>query len=287
LQLPFITLDASKEYKEGVIDYLLREYRAGRTPNPDIMCNREVKFGVLYEYARAHGADFLATGHYARNRLLRGVDADKDQSYFLWAVPKQVLEHTLFPLGELKKADTRILAKQFKLPVATKRDSQGICFLGNISIEEFLQHEFAGDTAAQPGEAVDSEGASVGQHSGALFHTLGERIALQNAAAGPWYVVRKDIITNTVVVSHARELSTPGRSTAIQLSQTNWIQAPEEGKAYTAQYRYHGPRITGTLDSTNTHFNPTETLPEPCAIGQSLVLYDGEQCIGGGIIEGA
>ena len=145
LQIPFHTLDASREYKKSVIDYLLREYKAGRTPNPDIMCNRDVKFGAFYTFARMHGADFIATGHYARvedDALLKGVDGDKDQSYFLWAIAKSTLASILFPLGGYTKKEVRDVALKHSLPTAQKKDSQGICFLGNISIEDFLQAEF-------------------------------------------------------------------------------------------------------------------------------------------------
>src|SRR3989338_2850405 len=159
LRIPFETLDASAEYKQGVIDYLLAEYRAGRTPNPDVMCNREVKFGVFYRFALDHGADTIAMGHYR--------SGEKDQSYFLWAVPKDVLNATLFPVGNMEKSRVRMLAQKFKLPVAEKKDSQGICFLGSVSVAEFLRSEFGSDNPV-------------------LFYTLGQRVPRSD---GPWYVV--------------------------------------------------------------------------------------------------
>lgn len=280
LGIPFMTLDASTEYKEGVIDYLLAEYKAGRTPNPDIMCNREVKFGAFYRYAREHGADYIGTGHYAQvaeGKLMRGIDPDKDQSYFLWAVPSEVLAHTLFPLGGRRKADTRKLARKFNLPNAAKRDSQGICFLGSISIDDFLMQEFG----SEPGEALDESGIRVGTHTGALLHTLGERVSLEGAVSGPWYVVRKDIGANRLVVSHER--ASGGTKDRIQLTQTNWT-APVPLTKLEAQYRYHGPRIPGTLNDTKDVFLPDEALPEAVAPGQSLVIYAGETVVGGGII---
>ncbi|HEY1041933.1 MAG TPA: tRNA 2-thiouridine(34) synthase MnmA [Candidatus Paceibacterota bacterium] len=276
LQIPFLTLDASKEYKQGVIDYLLAEYKAGRTPNPDIMCNREVKFGAFYRFTKEKGADHIATGHYARvenGRLLRGVDSAKDQSYFLWAVPEEALSMTLMPLGSMKKDETRTLAKRFDLPNARKKDSQGICFLGSISVEDFLRQELGQQEA---GIARDTEGNELGLHDGALFHTLGSRIAIEGASQGPWYVVRKDVEKNELVVSKDR-VSPPDR---IELSQTNWFETPE-GEVE-AQFRYHGPVIKGTL-SGNT-FVPNEALPEPAAAGQSLVIYRNDRVIGGGII---
>lgn len=279
LHIPFVTLDASHEYKQGVIDYLLAEYKAGRTPNPDVMCNREVKFGAFYRYATEKGADFIATGHYARTmdgHLLRGVDASKDQSYFLWAVPKEAIAVTLFPLGALKKSETRRLAKKYRLPNAAKRDSQGICFLGSISVDEFLKNEFG----SEPGEAVDVEGKQIGTHDGALLRTLGERVALTDAVAGPWYVVAKDVEANQLVVSKERTTQIPAES--IGLTHTNWFE--DTGGTLSAQYRYHGPVIEGTLSMDRSEFVPANPLPEPLAPGQSLVLYRRDMVVGGGII---
>lgn len=281
LGIPFQTLDASNEYKQGVIDYLLREYKAGRTPNPDVMCNREVKFGAFYRFALAHGADYIATGHYAQTldgRLLQGIDASKDQSYFLWAVPKEALSRTLFPLGALHKNETRRLAQKYRLPNATKRDSQGICFLGSISVDDFLKQEFA----CESGEAVDREGVRVGRHEGALLHTLGERVALASATPGPWYVIGKDIEKNLLIVS--KERLEGGTKEEIRITDTNWFRAePIEG-VVRAQFRYHGPFITGVLRNDRTVFQPDDTLPEPLAPGQSLVLYQGDEVLGGGIV---
>ena len=279
LEIPFATLDAADAYKRGVIDYLLKEYEAGRTPNPDVMCNRDVKFGAFYRFAREKGADFIATGHYARTEdgaLLRGTDPDKDQSYFLWAVPKEALSMTLFPLGSMRKAETRDLARRFKLPNARKKDSQGICFLGSVSVEEFLRSEFE----TMPGAAYDVDGNHVGTHDGALLYTLGSRVPLHDAKAGPWYVVRKDIRQNVLIVSAARVSADPG--TAVFLTDMNMHRAIPPDTLITAQYRYHGPCIEGTF--TAGVFTPRVSLPEPLAPGQSMVLYEGDEVIGGGII---
>lgn len=278
LHIPFTTLDASAEYKKGVIEYLLREYKAGRTPNPDVMCNREVKFGAFYRYARAAGADYIATGHYARTEggtLYRGIDKGKDQSYFLWAVPKEALAHTLFPLGDMKKEETRKLAAHFKLPNATKRDSQGICFLGNISVEDFLKQEFG----VHEGIVLDTNGREIGTHDGATLYTLGERIVPKNAPPGPWYVHQKDLESNSITVSKERVQG--GAAPALTLTETNWLEDAQTG-TYSAQFRYHGPVIRGTLDG-NT-FTPEAPLPELVAPGQSLVIYTRDRVIGGGII---
>lgn len=280
LHIPFVTLDAADEYKRGVIDYLLAEYAAGRTPNPDIMCNREVKFGAFVRFAFKKGADFIATGHYARSsrgKLLRGVDSEKDQSYFLWAVPKEVLAKTLFPLGALHKSETRALAQKFNLPNAAKKDSQGICFLGSISVDDFLIQELG----ASEGMALSTTGVEVGTHRGAVLHTLGERVSLSGSAPGPWYVVRKDLEKNVLVVSHERETEEHG---ALTLSQANFFTTPEPHAVLTAQFRYHGPSITGSFKDGHASFVPNEQLPEPVAPGQSLVIYDEDLCIGGGII---
>lgn len=282
LRVPFITLDASAEYKKGVIDYLLSEYKAGRTPNPDVMCNREVKFGAFYSFARKEGAGAIATGHYARvenGKLLRGVDPAKDQSYFLWAVPQDAIAHTLFPVGNQKKDETRLLAEKFKLPVATKKDSQGICFLGSISVEEFLRSEFG----SEPGKAIDETGAEIGRHEGSILYTIGERIALTDAEPGPWYVRAKAIETNTITVSRTR--ASEGNTSRITLLETNWFSGAAPEGEVEAQYRYHGPVISGRMEG-NT-FVPSASLPETLAEGQSLVLYRGDECLGGGIMQKA
>ncbi len=273
LRIPFHTLDAAAEYKQAVIDYLIREYGAGRTPNPDIMCNREVKFGAFYRYAKENGADYIATGHYARTeggQLYRGTDPAKDQSYFLWAVPKEVIPHVLFPLGNMEKAEVRKLAKKYELPVAEKRDSQGICFLGPVSIEDFLSHELA----LEPGIVRNEAGTEIGKHRGAAIYTLGERLPLDG---GPWYVIRKDMRANEVFVAH--EAKRREDASAITLHETNWHEEPRGNLE--AQYRYHGPLVHGELkDST---FVPSD-LAESLSPGQSLVLYSGDRVIGGGII---
>lgn len=302
LRIPFATLDASDEYKRGVLEYLVREYKAGRTPNPDVMCNREVKFGAFYRFGVDHGADFIATGHYARlenGSLLRGSDPAKDQSYFLWAVPQEALARTLFPLGGMRKAEVRGVARRLDLPVAGKPDSQGICFLGPVSVAEYLRAEFG----EEEGPALDSAGSVVGRHDGALLHTLGERIALRDAReAGPWYVLAKDLAENALIVAKER-MPAPAQSSDISFESANWLQKPEE--TLIAQYRYHGPRIRGRImldvrrptpsskmlpssmdvgRQTSHIFEALEPLPEPPAPGQSIVFYKSDRLVGGGII---
>jgi tRNA-specific 2-thiouridylase len=280
LRIPYVTLDAGKEYKASVLEYLVREYEAGRTPNPDIMCNRDVKFGVFFDFAINKGADAIATGHYARvkdGRLFRGVDQSKDQSYFLWAVKKEALEKTLFPLGGFKKTEVRAMAKRYKLPVADKKDSQGICFLGPVSVEDFLRSEIS----VEEGAAFDEEGHELGTHAGSLLYTLGERVPLMDAPSGPWFVKEKRLIDNVLIVSKDKTLRV--RSDGISYREANWFRKPEENRIE-AQYRYHGPRILGTLSDHDSSFIPIAPLSETPAEGQSLVFYDGDECLGGGII---
>lgn len=267
LQIPFLTIDASQEYKASVIDYLLREYRAGRTPNPDVFCNRDVKFGVFYRTAKAAGADFIATGHYR--------SGEKDQSYFLWAVPKEALDHTLFPIGHFDKAHVRSLAKKFDLPVADKKDSQGVCFLGDVSVEDFLKSELH----TVPGSAVDESGVVVGTHQGVELYTLGQRVALEGAASGPWFVLEKRLDQNKLVVGKRGATSTP--QTNIRFSGPNWLTSST--LVTSAQYRYRGPLIVGRVEGDT--FVSESALPERVAPGQSLVFYHRGTLAGGATIE--
>ena len=243
LNIPFRTLDASAEYKKSVIDYLISEYRAGRTPNPDVMCNREVKFGAFYRYAISNGADAIAMGHYR--------SGEKDQSYFLWAVPKDILNATIFPVENLEKSEVRKLAKKFNLPIAEKKDSQGVCFLGSISVKEFLEKEFGGDNPA-------------------LLYTLGERV-------NGGYVVGKDVEKKEIKISKTRATS----KNTISFINANWFN--DSVHTTEAQYRYRGSRIRGRVEKNN--FISADSLPETPAPGQSIVFYNGAELVGGGIIE--
>ncbi|MCX6787814.1 MAG: tRNA 2-thiouridine(34) synthase MnmA [Candidatus Kaiserbacteria bacterium] len=269
LHIPFLTLDAGPAYKRSVIDYLLAEYRAGRTPNPDVMCNRDIKFGAFYQCAKALGADAIAMGHYRSGK--------KDQSYFLWAVPKQILDATLFPVGNKEKGEVRALAERFNLPVAEKKDSQGVCFLGSVSVEEFLKNEFG----VSPGRALDEKGEVVGEHDGVLLSTLGQRIALRNASeTGPWFVLAKDIAKNELTVGKTRLPASAQTSGEILFTDANWFS--ESSGVVDAQYRYRGPRVQGHLG--NGRFISVIPLPEIPTPGQSIVFYCSGELIGGGII---
>jgi len=282
LRIPFVTLDASEEYKTSVIDYLVAEYRKGRTPNGDIFCNRDVKFGAFYRYAMAHGADYIATGHYAKNedgRLFRGADETKDQSYFLWAIRAEVLASVIFPIGGMQKSHVRTLAKKLTLPNAGKRDSQGICFLGSVSVLDFLQREIGSFC----GLAYLVDGEVVGTHRGAVLYTIGERVALTGAFGGPWYVVEKDMQKNVLTVSR-QSGSTTKEKTSIELLSLNLLSPLRDTSLITAQYRYHGSKIQGYFNVATKSFISNAPLPGDIAPGQSLVIYSGEECIGGGII---
>ena len=269
LHIPFVTLDASAAYKKSVIEYMISEYRVGRTPNPDVMCNREVKFGAFYRFAKERGADAIAMGHY-RN-------GEKDQSYFLWAVPKDILIETIFPVGDMEKSRVRALAKKFNLPVAEKRDSQGVCFLGSISVGEFLRSEFG----VSPGRAIDETGKEIGAHDGVLLYTLGERAALKEAQeTGPWFVLAKDVEKNELVVGKTRVSEALRTQERILFTDANWLG--DSSRATLAQYRYRGPRIQGYVD--NDTFVSAAELTEIPTPGQSVVFYRDTELIGGGII---
>ncbi len=310
LDIPFVTLDLEKEYKQGVIDYMIAEYAAGRTPNPDVMCNREVKFGAFWRWAEKQGADAIATGHYARITegqkdmgakglgekgcsLLTGVDTNKDQSYFLWTLTQDDLKHVLFPVGGLAKPEVRKLAKKFKLPNADKKDSQGLCFIGKIDVKDFLAHYTKDNPASKPGKVLDEKGGVIGSHSGSLFFTIGERHGFEvdaehkTAHDRPLFVIAKNIKANTISVSDRQSGSTSSKE--VRILNTNWTEgkAPAAKSELTARSRYRQPlqriKIRSVDGSTAAieFIEPQEALTP----GQSLVMYDGDRCLGGGIID--
>ena len=244
LRIPLHKVSFAGEYRERVFAYFLEEYRAGRTPNPDVLCNREIKFGVCFDYARRLGAEWVATGHYARvehgtagasPRLLRGVDAGKDQSYFLHAMPSQALARTLFPIGALQKSDVRRMARELALPVFDKKDSTGICFIGERPFAEFLARYLP----AQPGDIETAAGQKVGAHRGLMYYTLGQRQGLRiggrnDASEEAWYVADKDLRRNVLVVAQGHDhpsLFTRG----LTASQATWVA----GEAPAGQFRAH------------------------------------------------
>ena len=292
LNIPFLTCDAEDAYRNEVGEYFVSEYLKGRTPNPDVLCNKAVKFGAFLDFARAHGADFIATGHYARTErrddvssLLRGADTGKDQTYFLWTLTQDQLAHTLFPVGNSTKDEIRREAARAELPTAVKKDSQGICFLGHVDIPEFMSHF----TDLVPGDVLDQSGAVIGMHQGSLVYTLGQRhgftITAQGISTKPHYVTGKNLENNTITV--ATEPPAVEQDERIELTGVNWINAiPEEGSIFSAQFRYRQTPVSvrvGSIKDDKCILMPTEATDRP-ASGQSCVLYSGDACVGGGVV---
>lgn len=281
LGIDFKTYDFQKEYRQRVVDYMVREYQAGRTPNPDIMCNQEVKFKLFLEAALEDGADMIATGHYARvkdGNLLMAADPTKDQTYFLYRVSEDALKKSLMPIGEYKKTEVRRVAKKLGLTTADKKDSQGICFVGKVGIKEFLLNELG---SQQSGPIIDQDGREIGQHEGAIFYTIGQRHGLNIGGGLPYYVARKDIKTNTVYVT--TDLDNKDLWTKeIELQDAHWINtAPSNGKRYHARYRHRGPLVVCKYSDGKIKFDEPQ---RGLAAGQSIVLYDKKLVLGGGII---
>lgn len=288
LDIPFIELDLTAEYKQGVADYMISEYATGRTPNPDVMCNREVKFGGFLNWALDHGADYVATGHYAQNidnQLIKGNDPSKDQSYFLWTLSQQQLQHVLFPIGHLPKSTVRDLAKKYKLPTAVKKDSQGICFIGMVDMKQFLKHYID----VTPGDVLDTQGRVIGKHEGAILYTLGERhgfiITEKGTDDKPYYVTDKDFTHNTITVSQEPWSGISEQQASYTLEQVVYRGEINPYKTYTAHVRYHGEDKSCTIANTDGVYTIIFTEPDyTIARGQSIVFYDGGVCVGGGIV---
>jgi tRNA-uridine 2-sulfurtransferase len=280
LKIPFEVLDYTKAYQEKVLDYFVREYMAGRTPNPDVMCNREIKFGLFYDWARAKGFDEVATGHYARiqdGTLLRGADEKKDQSYFLHLLRAEQLDHILFPLGEMMKREVREEAERRNLVVARKPDSQGICFIGEVPVREFL-HQMG--VQEKIGEVVDIQGEVIGEHKGVWFYTIGQRhgfeVKVKQNDSPALFVVGKDVEKNRLVVGIREQ----AMKAVFEVDSIHWIHEPFTGDI-TVRIRHGGELISATLE----HHQLTVTKPVfGVAPGQAAVFYYGEVCLGGGVI---
>lgn len=286
----------SAEYWDNVFAHFLKEYAAGRTPNPDVLCNREIKFKAFLEYANELGADFIATGHYVRKRitatgtqLLKGLDNNKDQSYFLCEVNEACLEQSLFPVGELDKSEVRKLAEQLGLSTHDKKDSTGICFIGERKFKDFLEQYIP----AQPGTIETMEGDEIGKHSGLMFYTHGQRQGLgigglQNRDDAPWYVVDKDLKRNVLLVAQGPEHKALFLSRLIA-SKPAWVNGSvaEMPLRCTAKIRYRQAdqdcTITALADELiQVDFDQPQRAVTP---GQYAVFYQGERCLGGSIIE--
>jgi tRNA-specific 2-thiouridylase len=287
LDIPFKVFDFQTQYRAHVVDVMVAEYRAGRTPNPDVMCNAHIKFGLFLRTALADGADFIATGHYARTQdgqLLAAHDQAKDQTYFVYRVTPGALKRTLFPVGHLTKPEVRQLAAKFGLPTATKPDSQGICFVGEVGIREFLRQYLE----ATPGPVLHAAtGRLLGEHQGAVFYTHGQRHGLGIGGGTPYYVLRKDVEQNAVFVTDNPsdlELET----NEFTIANLHWIDgAPQPGGTYHIRTRHRAELIPGTVTVTGDHAHVVLERPERAVTpGQSAVVYDANgRVLGGGIID--
>lgn len=298
LGLHLHTANFAAEYWDHVFEHFIAEYKAGRTPNPDILCNREIKFKAFLDYATELGADYIATGHYARRRvsadgahtqLLKGLDNNKDQSYFLSAVTEQSLARSLFPVGELEKSEVRQLAARHGFITHDKKDSTGICFIGERKFKDFLQRYLP----AQPGVIETVDGVIIGRHHGLMYHTYGQRQGLgigglQEYGDAPWYVVDKDLVRNVLVVAQGNDHQQLF-SAALKAGQLSWVsrEPPTLPLHCNAKIRYRQADQACSVtaldgDSVLVTFEAPQRAVTP---GQSIVFYDGEICLGGAVIE--
>jgi tRNA-specific 2-thiouridylase len=285
LNVPFLTFDFDKEYKKQVLNYFYKEYKAGRTPNPDVMCNRQIKFPLFWKKAKAMGADFMATGHYAQNKkgkLLAAKDKNKDQSYFIYNLTAEDLEHILFPIGHLTKPEVRQIAKEAGLPTAEKKDSQGLCFVGQVNIRDFLKVKIKPKT----GRIVDIDGNILGEHDGIFYYTIGQRhgLNIQNGD-GPYFIVEKKIKKNELVVARIKD-EHKFYSRKLQVCDISWVggkmKLPLKCKA---RIRYRAPLQNCTVTKRGEDIAINFSKPQRAVTsGQSIVFYKGEEVLGGGVI---
>jgi tRNA-uridine 2-sulfurtransferase len=290
--IPYYAVNFEKQYWDKVFTYFLDEYRAGRTPNPDVMCNKEIKFKAFLEHAMNLGADYLATGHYARvedrdgeRKMLRGLDENKDQTYFLNQLNQSQLEKVLFPIGNLEKARVRELAKEAELATATKKDSTGICFIGERNFKEFLGNYLP----AQPGNMETMTGEIKGKHDGLMYYTIGQRQGLGIGGSGePWFVVGKDLERNVLLVEQGfhNDLLYSDSITAVNISFVSDKPQPKTFEC-TAKFRYRQPdnAVTVELQDDGTAKIIFKEPIRAVTPGQAVVFYDGDECLGGGTID--
>lgn len=294
LGIPYYTVNFTKEYWDRVFTYFLDEYKKGRTPNPDVMCNKEIKFKAFLDYALKLGADYIATGHYARvdyidgeYKLLRGLDNNKDQTYFLCTLGQYQLSKSMFPIGHLKKSEVRAIAEREGLVTANKKDSTGICFIGERDFDKFLDNYLP----AQPGDIMTLDGKVVGKHSGLMHYTLGQRKGLGIGGIGtgePWFVVDKDLEKNVLYVVQG-DKHPMLYSNGLIASDLSWVSDRPKPKTFkcTAKFRYRQPdnEVSVELFDDNrcrVMFKEPQKAVTP---GQAVVFYNGEECLGGGIID--
>lgn len=285
LGIPLKTWDFSAAYRKKVTADMIREYRAGRTPNPDVLCNKHIKFGLFFDRAMREGADMIATGHYARvdgkwstvnGQLFCARDTKKDQTYFLWAIAKKALAKTRFPIGHLTKPQVRTIARRAGLPVADKKDSQGICFVGDMDVKSFLKKHIT----PKRGMIYHTNGTVLGEHDGAAYYTIGQRHGLDiKDGGGPYYVVRTDIKKNTIVVGSEKDLF----SDTARISSGNWFgDKPNAGERVQVKVRYRTPAVPAVVGRGGLlrFQKPVRAITS----GQSAVFYKGTRVLGGGII---
>jgi len=283
LGIEFHTFDFEQAYRDEVVEYMFQEYEVGRTPNPDVMCNKNIKFDKFLKKADELGCDYIATGHYARrdgDKILAGVDNNKDQTYFLWAVPHKAIKRALFPVGEMEKPEVRAKAEELGLSTAKKKDSQGICFIGEVDVMEFLKERIKPD----PGPIVDTEGRKLGEHEGLAYYTLGQRHGLEVGGGTPYYVVAKRPETKELVVSsnYHPELY----EGELEATELNWFVEPAKSFDCLARIRYRQSLQKCHVEISNSIARVTFEDPQRAVTpGQSIVFYDGEQMLGGGIIK--
>lgn len=291
LGIPFREVDLSAEYKKDVVDSMVRDYARGITPNPDVLCNQHIKFGAFMDWARGEGATAIATGHYAQTKeesghfeLLRARDVSKDQSYFLYRLRRSDLSRVFFPVGGMLKSEVRAHARRLRLPVAQKPDSQGLCFVGEVRVAEFLSRFIP----LSRGTVVSVRGAVVGTHDGAALYTIGQRHGFSvvpdtAAGSGPFFVVDIDAVSNTIRVSSDRR---DAMHSEARLDAVHWIgRMPSLPCVVLAQMRYHEPPVKVTLSHVGESIVAIFDEPRIASPGQSMVLYDGDTCLGGGTIE--
>ncbi|MCY8504896.1 tRNA 2-thiouridine(34) synthase MnmA [Bacillus atrophaeus] len=292
--IPYYSVNFQKKYWDKIFTYFLDEYKSGRTPNADVMCNKEIKFKAFLEHALSLGADYLATGHYARiektndgAKLLRGLDKNKDQTYFLNQLSYEQLQKVMFPIGSMDKSEVREIAKRAHLATATKKDSTGLCYIGERNFKEFLSNYLP----AQPGIIETIEGQAIGKHDGLMYYTIGQRHGLGIGGAGdPWYVIGKDLKRNILYAGQGLE-NEKLYSTSIVAINMSWVSGLPKNKLFqcSAKFRYRQPDNNVTvelLDKNNneakvTFHNPIRAITP----GQAVVFYEGEECLGGGTID--
>ena len=289
LDIDFRIFDFETEYHAKVVDYMIEEFRKGNTPNPDVMCNQEIKFKLFYDIAMSQGADFIATGHYAVSEdgnLKLAADTNKDQTYFLYRISDEAIAHTLFPLGKMLKPEVKQLAAEFGLDNAYKKESMGVCFVGEVGIKDFLQEYIE----VTPGQIFDRDTNQVlGTHEGAVFYTIGQRHGLNLGGGLPYYVVGKDMAKNLVYVSkNLNHLNLWTKTLKLkdvmirQIHQESGDIQPNLSEL-TCRVRHRAPLISCSFNSETNEVTLNEEIKHPAA-GQSVVFYDGDVCIGGGII---